>query len=97
MDLNSERGFHLVPGGSDGSADALSTSDLWLMRYHQAEDRHGLQGTSTNDALGPYLNGEDIRNQDVVVWYAGHLSHHAHDGGDDWHSTGPNLIPLGNW
>src|SRR5205823_1389507 len=26
---------------------------------------------------------------DIVLWYVSHMSHHAHLGGDHWHSSGP--------
>ncbi len=97
LDRNSGRGYHLIPGPNDGLADGFSTADLWVARYRATEDRHGLQGSAATDALGPYINGEPISGQDVVLWYCGHLSHHAHDGGDDWHHTGPNLVPFDNW
>ena len=97
MDLNSQRGYHLLPGHDDGTADAFSTRDLWVLRYLGTEDRHGQQGSSTSDALDPYVNGEDVRGKDIVLWYCAHLHHHAADGGSDWHGAGPTLAPFGNW
>jgi Cu2+-containing amine oxidase len=97
MDRGTARGYHLIPGADDGTADAFSTSDLWLLRYQGAEDRNGLQGSAAADGLGAYLNGEDVDGQDLVAWYAGHLMHRAAHGGDDWHACGPDLAPFGNW
>ena len=97
LDTNSSRGYHLLPGPNDGSADAFATADLWVLRYHGAEDRHGRQGNSSSDALSTFLDGEDTNTKDVVLWYCGHLVHHAEHGGDDWHSIGPNLAPFGAW
>jgi hypothetical protein len=97
MDRSSQRGYLLVPGAGDGAADAFSSADLWVLRYQPTEDRNGLQGNAAGDGLGAYLNHEDVGGQDVVVWYCGHLSHHAHDGGDHWHAVGPDLIPFGSW
>jgi Cu2+-containing amine oxidase len=96
MDTQTGRGFQLIPG-NDGTADAFSSSDLWLLRYHGTEDRHGQQGNAWGDALGPYVDGEAVNGTDLVVWYCGHLAHEAAHGGDDWHSTGPNLSPFGGW
>ena len=79
------------------STDAFSTSDLWVMRYNATEDRNGRQGNAAADGLGAYLNGEDVNGRDIVLWYCGHLSHHAAEGGGDWRSAGPNLAPFGSW
>ena len=97
MDLGSQRGYFILPGADDGTADAFSTSDLWVLRYHGNEDLNGQQGSAANDGLAAYLNLEDVGGQDVVAWYAGHLAHEAADGGAHWHSTGPNLAPFGSW
>jgi ribonuclease BN (tRNA processing enzyme) len=70
---------------------------LWALKYHGAEDKNGQQGSAGTDGLAAYLNAEDIDGDDVVAWYAGHLLHHAHHGGDDWHGVGPNLAPFDNW
>jgi hypothetical protein len=67
------------------------------MRYQGSEDLHGQQGSAADDALMPYVNGEDVNGKDVVLWYAAHLHHHAADGGSDWHGAGPDLVPFGSW
>lgn len=97
MELNSGRGYHLLPGPNDGHADSFSTSDLWVLRYRGSEDRYGQQGSAASDGLGAYLTGEDTHGKDIVLWYCGHLRHHADEGGDDWHAVGPNLAPFQNW
>lgn len=94
MDERAANGYFLSPGPTDGTADAFSTRDLWITRYRGAEDKHGNQGTSYDDGLNAYLNFENIESSDVVLWYCGHLSHHAHDGADEWHATGPLLSPF---
>jgi hypothetical protein len=96
MDLGSGRGYFVLPGLNDDVADAFSSHDIWFLRYHSNEDQHGRQGSASDDALGPLLNGEDLNGQDIVVWYSAHLHHHAEDGGNDWHSAGPDLVPF-NW
>ncbi|NVK76619.1 hypothetical protein [Streptomyces morookaense] len=78
-------------------ADAQPPADLWLLRHHGSEDRHGRQGSAAADGLGAYLNGEDTDGQNLVVWYCGHLVHHVDDAGRDRHAVGPGLVPLGPW
>ena len=97
LDKGTQRGYHLLPGSNDGTADSFSKYDLWLLRYAGGEDRQGRQGDAWDDGLASYVNGDIIDGSDVVVWYAGHLSHEAHAGGDEWHSTGPTLVPFSNW
>ncbi|MEV5509468.1 hypothetical protein [Streptomyces orinoci] len=97
VDMDSGRGYYLLPGPNDGKADAFSTGDLWLLRYHAAEDRHGRQGSAAGDGLDAYVNGEDVYGQDLVVWYCGHLFHRVSGGGDEWHAIGPDLVPVGPW
>ncbi|MFF5127009.1 hypothetical protein ACFY41_08685 [Streptomyces syringium] len=97
LDRDSGRGYHLLPGANDGVANAFSSSDLWLLRYRASEDRYGRQGGAHADGLDAYVNGESTDGQDVVVWYCGHLFHRVHEGGDDWHSVGPDLVPFGPW
>jgi hypothetical protein len=97
MDLQSQRGYHLLPGPNDETADWFSTRDLWVLRYHGTEDKYGQQGSASDDGLSAYVNGEDVYGKDAVLWYCAHLHHHAAEGGDDWHSAGPNLAPFGNW
>jgi hypothetical protein len=96
-DKTTWRGYHLLPGVNDGYADSFSHYDLVVLRYHYAEDKHGNQGDAYDDALGPYLNGENIDGQDVVLWYVSHLFHHVEGGGDEWHGVGPSLAPFRNW
>lgn len=97
MDLQTGRGYHVIPGPDDGVADNFSTSDLWALQYRGSEDKHGQQGNAATDGLAAYLNAENINGADVVAWYCGHLLHHAAHGGDDWHAVGPNLAPFTNW
>jgi hypothetical protein len=57
MDTQTGRGYKLSPGSGDGTADAFSSADLWLVRYRGSEDRHGRQGNAWGDALGPFVDG----------------------------------------
>lgn len=94
MDTGAGNGYFVIPGSGDGMPDAFSQRDLWLMRYRGSEDRSGNQGSPGDDGLNAYLDFENIDGADVVLWYCGHLGHHAHDGGDEWHATGPSLVPF---
>jgi hypothetical protein len=97
LDKSSFKGYHIVPGPNDGQADGFSNGDFWVMQYHSEEDKNGRQGSPYSDELQPYINGENADGKDLVVWYCGHLSHEVHAGGDEWHSTGPDLYPFPNW
>ncbi len=94
MEQSNGRGYFILPGAHDGVADAFSSQDIWFLRYHGNEDQHGRLGSAANDGLSPFLNGESLNGQDIVVWYCGHLHHHADDGGEEWHSAGPDLVPF---
>lgn len=94
MDTDTWRGYHIIPGTHDGSADVFANRDLWVLRFHWSEDKHGRQGSAYDDELANYLTGEDVDSEDDVVWYCGHLEHEAEEGADEWHSVGPRLIPF---
>jgi hypothetical protein len=89
-----ERGYVLRPGPYDGFADGFSRRDIWHLRYHDAENKNGRQGTAWNDELDPYLNDEGIDGADVVWWYAAHVFHNAREPRDEWHWGGPVLYPM---
>jgi Cu2+-containing amine oxidase len=48
--------------------------------------------------VDPFVNGESVHKQDVVVWYAGHITHDvtAEPPGVYGHIVGPDLKPV-NW
>jgi Cu2+-containing amine oxidase len=95
MDVNTMRGYHIIPGPDDGTADSFATRDLFVMLYHSAEDRHGQQGNAYDDGLSAYINSEAVEKSDVVIWYCAHLNHHAErEHADEYHSCGPTLIPF---
>lgn len=95
MDQHTTRGYFLLPGASDGTADGFSTRDLWVMRYRGSEDLHGAQGSASDDGLATYLNGESVVDADLVLWYCAHLGHDADSGpADEYHSAGPTLMPF---
>ena len=52
----------------------------------------------TEANLDGFVNGEPINDHDVVVWYAGHVTHDvgAEPPGVFGHICGPDLKPV-NW
>jgi hypothetical protein len=94
--------YDIVPGHEDGVATASADwpfprGDVWLLRYHQGEIDDGVAATGPPYAanIGQWVNGESIRNQDVVVWYGAHFTHDVHEvGGQHGHVVGPTLTPV---
>lgn len=89
------RGYLINKGPFDGASDWFSRLDVAVTAYHGPEDRKGALGTAWDDQVATHVNGENIDGTDVVFWYCAHLSHIAHDGGDEWHVCGPILQPFG--
>lgn len=94
------RGYDLVPGGHDGSADGYGEGDVWVLRYRGNEIDDG-QGFTTNPALSragidTFITGESVDGQDIVIWYAGHFPHDEARPDPAGHIVGPELRPF-NW
>jgi hypothetical protein len=96
-----EDAYDLIPGPDDGVADNFGRADVWILRFNEGEVDDGISaapsqtGPSQPNApaqIDRFNNGEGIRNQDVVVWYAAHFTHdvHEHEVG---HIVGPVLRP----
>jgi Copper amine oxidase, enzyme domain len=87
--------YNLIPGPEDGVADAFGRGDVWILRFHEGEIDDGVV------AIGPpfaadidrFVNGEDVSNQDVVVWYAAHFTHDVGEEDEHSHYVGPILRP----
>jgi hypothetical protein len=96
--LHTNEGYKLIPGATDGAADAYGVGDFWVVRYRGSSEIDDGQGFTTDPALSRahidrFVNGEVVEDRDVVVWYAGHFRHtpgHAHT------LLGPDLKPF-NW
>jgi hypothetical protein len=74
--------YDIVPGADDGTAagspDApFGRGDLWVLRYHGNEIDDGVVATGPpyEANIGGWVNGESVRDQDVVVWYGAHFTH----------------------
>lgn len=97
--------YEIIPGPEDGEAatfpDApFGRGDLWFLRYRPTEIDDGsiATGPPFEAGLNDFINGESLKNQDVVVWYAGHVVHDvaSEPPGEFGHICGPELKPV-NW
>jgi hypothetical protein len=95
--------YDVIPGPDDGVATAspdwpFPRGDVWLLRSHLGEIDDGVVATGPPYAanLGAWVNGEPIKNQDVVMWYAGHFTHDVAADEPDHHGhiVGPTLKPV---
>jgi hypothetical protein len=100
LDKKSERGYRIIPGAADGTADAYGVADLWFLRYYGNELEDGVtvvggSPSQTQTHLDQFVNGESIDGTDVVVWYAGHFRHDEHaPTPHQGHIVGPELRPV---
>ncbi|MFC5146971.1 hypothetical protein [Streptomyces aureoversilis] len=87
------RGYALVPGANDGTADAYGVADLWVLRYRGTEIDDG-QPSDTRAHIGDFVNGESVDGQDLVVWYGAHFFHDEAGPPPPSHVVGPDLRPV---
>jgi Cu2+-containing amine oxidase len=91
--------YALISGSNDGTMDAYGVGDLWVLKYQPNELDDGFAATGgsaeeTMEHIDKFINGELVRDQDVVLWYAAHFKHdQSHEGGGN-HVVGPDIIPL---
>ena len=92
------QGAFVIPGDSDGVADGFSKIDMGVRRFNLDEESHPWRYKASPwgswdwqfDTGGlQFLNNESVDKTDVVFWYVSHMTHHASDGNDHWHSSGP--------
>ncbi|HEY0174468.1 MAG TPA: hypothetical protein VGB98_25855 [Pyrinomonadaceae bacterium] len=103
---NSQTGeaYDIVPSPEDGEAanspDApYPRGDVWILRYRGTELDDGVDcttgggGCTTEADLDKFVNGESVNNKDVVIWYAGHVTHDVthEEPGSFGHICGPDL------
>lgn len=90
-----DEAYMLVPNKTDGVVDAFGVNDIWVLQYKNVVGGTNVQnqiddgitcvtcpGMSGAIQINPFVNGESILDQDVVVWYGAHFIH----------SDGANLI-----
>lgn len=81
-----DEAYNLIPGPRDGVVDTFGVHDMWVLRYKnvvggtsfQNEIDDGITCVTCSNAfiqIDPFINGESVVNQDVVVWYGAHLLH----------------------
>lgn len=97
-------GYDVIPGPDDGVAMTspdwpFPNGDIWILRYRGTELDDGVPFLGSCEVeLDRFVNGEPIDNQDVVIWYAAHVTHDitAEPPGTFGHIAGPTLEPF-NW
>jgi Cu2+-containing amine oxidase len=96
-------GYEIVPQAADGIATAQSDwpfgrGDVWILRYHgnEIDDGSVATGPPYEAGLDAWVNGESVRNQDVVIWYGAHFTHDVNheDPAVHGHIVGPDLKPV---
>ncbi len=97
--------YDIVPGhhDSDGTGDNWAKGDVWVLRYHWNELEDGVGCITCGGMSGSiqdqiFLTGENVSNQDVVVWYRASFDHDAgstHTGHPE--VVGPDLVARGGF
>jgi Cu2+-containing amine oxidase len=83
QNANGDEAYILTPGSNDGSVadrngnliDTFGAGDIWLLKFQGTPNSPGeLDDPNTGPAanLNPWVSGESIDNQDIVIWYAAH-------------------------
>jgi Copper amine oxidase, enzyme domain len=94
--------YAILPGAEDGVATAapdwpFPRGDLWFLRFHENEIDDGVIATGPpyEAPMDAWLNGEALRDRDLVVWYGAHFTHDLshEDAATHGHVVGPNLKP----
>lgn len=78
-----DEAYQLVPGTNDGTVlnangdlvDTFGGGDTWFMKFSGTAAAPGElddPGSGAAANLSPWINGESLLGQDVVVWYAAH-------------------------
>ncbi|MGI8786186.1 MAG: hypothetical protein ACR2HG_00305 [Pyrinomonadaceae bacterium] len=113
----SDEAYEIVPNISDGQAyftypetgnvSTYGAGDFWLLKYQGTADSPSElddPNSNTEINLAPWINGESLVDQDIVVWYGAHFVHA--DGADllnpdrsgnilnNSHVVGPDLRPV---
>ncbi|MBA2379467.1 MAG: hypothetical protein H0V76_07825 [Blastocatellia bacterium] len=102
--LNDSEAFFSYPGGPP---DPYGHGDFWILRFQgTASDPGELDdpnGSSSAANIAPWVNGESINDQDVVIWYAAHqyrvddasfAERHKQEVITGRHVVGPELRPV---
>lgn len=91
--------YLIVPGENDGIADAqFAIGDIWVLKdngYSEIDDGIKEFDVPKKIQINKYLNGEDVHNKNVVVWYGAHFTHDVSQEHVP-HEVGPILL-CRNW
>lgn len=86
-------GYQITPRSQDGRADAYGQGDVWALRYKRGEIDDSSVRRSTIANLDAFVSGDSLDGEDIVLWYAGHVTHIDDDTSlTSW--AGPILRPL---
>jgi Cu2+-containing amine oxidase len=106
QNTESREAYLIIPGPNDGVARwspdwPFPRGDVWIMggkRTAEIDDGVVAVGPPYEADLDRFISGESIRNQDVLVWYAGHFTHDLsqEEPATHGHIIGPDLVPE-NW
>lgn len=91
--------YSLTPSSNDRSSDAYGVEDLWVLRYRLNELDDGVALTTgsaaqTRAKIDKFVDGEPVKDKDVVVWYGAHFKHDQSHSGGGSHVVGPDIRPL---
>lgn len=98
---NTNDSVAIIPRILDGNTDKYGQGDVWLLRLKtnaanqviEIDDSANPGGSEAR--LNPFVNGESIAKQDIVVWYGAHWNHDNFDlnslyqGPNPTHGGGP--------
>lgn len=98
QNANGDEAYTLVPNPTDSAVtDALGNltdpygkGDFWLLRFQGTAASPGeIDDPNTNSSINidPWVNGESLVNQDIVIWYGAHQTRK-----DDAGFTAPNVL-----
>jgi primary-amine oxidase len=81
--LGYSRSFELIPGGTGiyrgSKSENFAHHDLWVTKFKESE----VPGSKlVSEGLVASVNGENVRDEDVVLWYM--LSVHHQPKAEDW-------------
>ena len=116
QNANGDEAYKLIPNLSDGLVDTFGAHDFWVLRYKnivggtnvQNEIDDGFNQTTSQNAfiqIDPFVSGESVENQDVVVWYGAHFRHNDSENAQldpdrsglvisGEHVVGPDIYPV---
>lgn len=86
-------GYEMTRGPYDLPTTDFGGGDAWVLRYKSDEIDDSKLGSSKNAKIDSFRNGESVVGEDLVFWYAGHVTHEP-DGTEVPHIVGPTFRPL---